>query len=92
MPYHTPFEGRQCAFSWILQFVANCDPPIKYMSNLFDHRHETYGLVDLFDIDDTRNGILLNAAFHSPLDDGVIAFMMVCDLLSFLSIPCNSSI
>jgi len=63
------------------------------MSSLFDHRREMYGLVDPLDnIDDTRNGILLNSGFHLVFDAGDIAFLKVCDLLSFLSIPCNSSI
>ena len=63
------------------------------MSNLFNHRHETYSLVDrLDDIDDTQNGILLHCALYRRLDKGHMAFLMVCDLLSFLSIPCNSRI
>jgi hypothetical protein len=87
MPYPPPFKGRHCAFSG-LQFVASCDPSIKYMSNLFDHRHEAYSSKDrLDDIDDTRNGILLYSGFHCSLDKGRIAFLMVRDLLSFLFIP-----
>ena len=53
------------------------------MSNLFNHRRETYGLEDrLDDINDTRNGILLYRGFHGNLDTGDVAFLMVCDLLS----------
>jgi len=52
-----------------------------------------YGLVDPLDnIDDIRNGILLSASIHRIFDAGDVAFLMVCDLLSFLSIPCNSSV
>lgn len=61
------------------------------MSNLYDHRGETYGLEDSLDsINDVQNGILLNSSFHHPLDVGNIAFLKVCELLSFLSILCNS--
>jgi hypothetical protein len=63
------------------------------MSSLFDHRGEIYGLVDpLDDIHDARNGILLDIGFHHPLEAGNIALLKVCDLLSSLSIPCNSRI
>ena len=48
------------------------------MSNLFNYRHEAYDLVDpLDDINDTRNGILLNVALHRSLDVGEIAFLKV---------------
>jgi len=63
------------------------------MSSLFNHRREMYGLVEpLNDINDIRNGILLNVGFCRLFDLCEVAFLKVCDLLSFLSIPCNSSI
>ena len=66
-------------------------PSIEYMSNLFNHRHEAYDLVDpLDDINGTRDGILLNVVFHRLLDRGEIAFLKVGELSS-LSMPCNSS-
>lgn len=62
------------------------------MSNLFNYRHETYGLqAQLNDINDTRNGILFYRGFHGSLDAGDLAFLMVCDLL-FLPIPYDSNI
>ena len=43
------------------------DLTIRNTVNLFNHRHETYGLVDrLDDINDTRNGILLYRGFQRP--------------------------
>ncbi|KAI9449291.1 hypothetical protein HD554DRAFT_2290294 [Boletus coccyginus] len=48
-----------------------------YMSSVFNHRREMYGLVDPLDgINDSRNGILLNAILHTALDAGDIAFLM----------------
>ena len=73
--------------------MADSDPSVKYMTNLFNGRRESYGLVDRLDnVNDTRNGILLYRGFHGDFDAGDIAFLMVCDLFPFLSIACNSGI
>ncbi|KAI9457852.1 hypothetical protein HD554DRAFT_2197886 [Boletus coccyginus] len=73
--------------------VPNCDPSIRYMSNLFDHRGEMYGPVDpLDDIDDPRNGILLFTAFHGTLGAGYIAFLKTPNFaLTVDDIPCHQS-
>lgn len=58
---------------------------IKYMLNLVKHRGGTYGsadLDDLVDIDDTRNGLLLNVLLHRPFGASKMAFLKVC-LFSF---------
>ena len=73
MPYSSPCEGKQCAALPIF-YGTFSDLLIKYISNVIRHRD---GPDDINDINDTRNGLLLNSLLHIPFGAISMAFLKV---------------
>ena len=64
-----------CVLENIPWQLSHC--PFKYISNLVRYRGGTDTVDNSYDIDDTRNGLLLWIDIHRPLGLGQVAFLKV---------------